>query len=160
MGLAYTAPPGYASTPILDNVDVAYDHAVVSADKRVELRFALRPYGQDLPPAMRTAQFSWQFFQTGIANLVHGGTTGEVAPTAEVPAEPFGADDAKMVAIRWFDSDDNPEFFGNGYELAFVVFIHREEVGDAYTFVLLKEGESPERLNEELFHSLRFAEKQ
>ena len=157
MGMTYRAPTGFNPTPVIENIDVTYDYSILSADKKIEMRFALRPYSKDMPEPMRTEDFSWTFFQTGIFNLIRGGKTGKAAPAEAVPVDHFGADDAKLVLIRWFNENTDSRAFGNGFELAAVVFIHRDGVGDAYTFVLLKDRAAMENLNEELMHSLHFA---
>jgi hypothetical protein len=156
LGMVFDAPAGYSETAIRKNLDVAYDHAVVSADQRIEMRFALRPYRADMPPPTRTRQFSWTFFQTGILNLTHGGNTGEAAPPEALPHEEFGADDARMVVMRFQPSTDL-DYFSAGYELGVAIFLHRDGVGDAYTFVLFKGREDTKHIDEATMHALRFA---
>lgn len=156
LGLILDTPAGYSEITVRENRDVTYQHALLSADQRIEMRFAIRLYGADLPEPMRTRQFSWTFFMTGIMNLTHGGQTGDSAPPVVVHHDEFGADDARMVIMRFHDID-KPEYFGNGYQLCVAVYLHRDSVGDAYTFVLFKDESDLKNMNEPTIHSFRFA---
>ena len=159
LGLTFQAPAGYTEVPIRKNFDVAYDHAVQSADQRIEMRFALRPYPDNMPAPARTREFSWTFFETAIMNLTHGGKTGESTAAEALHLDEFGADDARIVVIRFYETNNQPEHFGNGYELCVAIFMHRDGVGDAYTFVLFKDPEATKLIDEAAMHSLRFAKK-
>jgi hypothetical protein len=159
MGLVFDMPAGYVETPVRDNIDVSYDYAVVNAAKRIEMRFALRPYKADAPPPTRTRDFSWLFFMTGVSNLIHGGQSGASVPEQPVPEQHFNADVAKMVVLRWFPGHDDPKHFSDGYGVGAAIFFHRDGVGDAYTFVLLKDRDALGGMDEETMHVLRFAPK-
>src|SRR4249920_1836195 len=67
MGVVYATPPGFTEIPVRDNTDQSYDYAVISADKRIEMRFALR--GNDrVPEPLHNRKMSFVFFMTGIQN--------------------------------------------------------------------------------------------
>lgn len=146
--------------PAIDDDDVTHDYAVLRADKRVEIRFVLRPYTRDTPQLVRTGKGAWAFFETGIMNLTHLGTTGEAGRAKALAAASYGADDARIVLVRWAPSDDKPTFFGNGYRYAVVIFLHRKDVGDVYEFFLLRDRDAAQQVSERLLHSLRFAPEQ
>jgi hypothetical protein len=158
MGVMYAAPPGYAEVAVHDNTDQSYDYAVASAEKRIEMRFALRPYG-DMPEPLRNLHMSFIFFMTGISNLVRGGDDGKFNEAQDLPAAHFNADDARIIAVRWFSPDTGANAFGNGYEACSAIFMHRDRVGDAYTFVLLKDRAAIEEMDEETLHTMRFADR-
>jgi hypothetical protein len=155
-GVSLEPPPGYTETPVRKNMDMAYGYAIVSADKRIEMRFALRPY-DEMPPPMRNLQLSFFYFMTGISNLVRGGHVGSFADPQTVPAAHFRADDARLVVVRWFQTDTGANAFGDGYELCSAVFMHRKGIGDAYSFVLFKDRDAIGSMDEELLHVMRFA---
>lgn len=156
-GFVYQPPAGFVVTPVTENRDVFVSHAVASADHRIELRFALRPYPADLAPAMRSRQFSSTFFLTAILNLTRGGSSGEAAAAEPVPAADWAADEATMTMIRWFDVAGPADAFGTGFAFAAVLYLHRDGVGDGYLFVMLKDREALAQMTEEAFHALRFA---
>jgi hypothetical protein len=156
MGLTYETPAGYTEVPIRSNQDQSYDYAVVSADKRTEIRFTLRPYDK-MPPPMRNRQMSFMFFMTGISNLVRGGHEGSFIDPKPVPKEHFNADDARMVVLRWSLPKNSPDAFGDGYQVGLAIFIHRKGVGDAYTFGLFKDLDAAGAMEEETLHVMRFA---
>jgi hypothetical protein len=158
MGLEYNAPAGYCEVEIVDNMDVSYDYGVLDEDKGIEMRFALRPYSDDTPPPMKSSEFSWIFFTTAIMNITHGGETGESAPPEPLPLDHLGADDAKVVAVRWNKDNNEEDFFGNGYDGCIVIYMHRDGLGDAYTFVLFKDVVTfTAEMDEDKMHTLRFA---
>jgi hypothetical protein len=157
LGLVFEMPAGFTEVAVHENVDVSYNHALVSADRRIEMRFALRPYATDMPEPLRTREFSRTFFSTAIMNLTHGGQTGESTSPDPLHHEEFNADEARMVVVRFHESNHRPEHFGNGYELCAAIFLHRDGFGDAYTFVLFKDRAALEGMDEDKMHSLRFA---
>jgi hypothetical protein len=156
MGISYEAPAGFTETPVRENADQAYFYAVLSADKRIEMRFVLRPYDQ-MPEVMRNRQMGFTFFMTGISNLVHGGEAGKFSKGEPLPAAHYNADEAILIPVRWFRPDTGANAFGNGYALCTAVFMHREGVGDAYTFVLFKDMDALQGMTEERMLAMRFA---
>lgn len=157
-GFAFTTPAGYRPTPIVDNVDVSYGHALVSDDGGIELRYALRPYPSDLPPAMRTRQFSDTFFATALLNLTRGGQTGDVPDDSEAlsPAD-FAADDASLTIVHWRSTDGDPDAFATGFAAAAVLYIHKDGLGDGYLFIMLRDLDALEHWDQAALRSLRFA---
>jgi hypothetical protein len=158
LGVTLETPPGYTETTVRDNMDLSYGYAIVSANKRIEMRFALRPYAA-MPPPMRNLQMSFMFFMTGISNLIRGGHDGTFVDPKPVPAAHYRADDARLVVVRWFQTDTGADAFGDGYELCSAVFMHRKGIGDAYAFVLFKDRDAIAGMDEELMHVMRFAER-
>lgn len=156
-GFVYAPPLGFTAAAVTDNADVSYDHALASADGHIELRYSLRPYPPELDPAMRTRQFSSTFFLTAILNLTRGGTTGEAGLAQSLPAEEFGADQATMTIVHWFKPDGPADAFGTGYEVAAVLYLHRDGFGDAYVFTMLRNLDALDQLPKDAVHSLRFA---
>lgn len=156
MGLTFETPPGYTEVPVRQNMDQSYDYAIVSADKRIEMRFTLRPYGA-MPPPMRNRKMSFMFFMTGVSNVVRGGQEGSFVDPKPVPKEHFNADDAQLVAVRWSLPKNSPDAFGDGFEVGMAIFMHRKGIGDAYTYALLKDRDAIDWMDEETLHVLRFA---
>ena len=156
MAVVYAPPPGYTEIAVRDNTDQSYDYAVVSADKRVELRFALR--GNDrVPEPLHNRKMSFVFFMTGIENLVRLGEDGKYVEAPPIPAAHYNADDAVMMAVHWFQSDKPGDAFGDGYVHCTAIFMYREGVGAAYTYVLFKDRDALTAVSEETMHTLRFA---
>jgi len=156
MGMVYETPPGYVEIPVRDNTDQSYDYAVVSADKRTEMRFALR--GNDrVPEPLHNRKMSFLFFMTGISNLVRVGNDGRFAEPGTIPAAHYNADDAVLIAVHWFQIDKPGDAFGDGYQLCSAVFMYREGVGAAYSYFLFKDGDALADMNEETMHVMRFA---
>lgn len=154
-GLIYTPPVGFAPTAVRANRDVAYDHAVVSADGRVELRYALRPYPTD-GSGPRGWGFSSTFFLTAILNITRGGSSGEAQDPAGLPAADFAADRATMTIVRWFAADGPADAFATGFVVGGVMLLHRDDLGDAYVFALVKDPDAADQLSEDAFRSLAF----
>src|SRR5262245_61783930 len=115
MGVTFDMPAGYSEVLVRKNMDMAYDYAIVSANKKIEMRFALRPYAA-IPEPMRDAKMALTFFIMGMSNLIRGGEAGRFADPQSVPAEHFNADDAQLVAVRWYHTKQGSNAFGDGYE--------------------------------------------
>jgi hypothetical protein len=158
MGVAYATPAGFVEVPVRANDDQSYDYAIASADRRIEMRFALRPYDL-MPPVMRNRKMSFAFFMTGIINLARDGDVGKIPDGQSPPPSHYDADDVHLVPVRWPRGDPGPGAFGEGYQSAVAIFMHREVVGDAYTYVLLKDSAALDAMKEETFHALRFAKR-
>src|SRR5262249_5612319 len=126
---------------------------VVSADKRIEMRFTLRGYDR-VPEPLHNRKMSFVFFMTGIVNLTRDGTFEEPGP---IPAAHYNADDASLIAVRWLRTDAGGAAFGDGYQLCSAVFMHREGVGAAYSYFLFKDRDALAAMNEETMHVMRFA---
>ena len=156
MGLTYATPAGYAEVPVRQNMDQGYDYAIASEDKRIEMRFTLRPY-DEMPPPMRNRQMSFMFFMTGVSNLVRGGHEGSFVDPKPVPKDHFNADDAQLVAVRWSLPKNSADAFGDGFEVGMAIFMHRKGIGDAYTFALFKDRDAIDGMDEETLHAMRFA---
>lgn len=156
MSITFETPAGFTETPVRENMDQAYHYAVVSADKRTEMRFTLRPYDQ-MPANMRNRGMGFLFFMTGIDNVVRLGDAGKFSDGGPLPATHYNADAANLIVVRWFKPDIAADAFGDGYAICLAIFMHRENVGDAYTFVLSKDKDALERTTEEQMHAMRFA---
>lgn len=159
--MVYQAPPGFTETSIVHNEDVAYNYAVASADRSVEMRFALRPRSSwpgDLPDEAWIPA-SWPFFMTAVTNITRGGQLGESAPPQGVELAPFGADEAKMVVVRLATKNDDVTSFARGFTFCSAVYLHKAAAGDAYIFVLAKDVAAfGANMTEETYHALRFAD--
>lgn len=156
-GFVFEMPDGFVEVPVVENRDVRYDHAIQRADGTVELRFALREYGDDAPPVARTAQFSWTFFVTAIMNITRGGGFGEADEPEPVPPAMYDADDATLVRVRWPSTDGGAGHFGRGFARGNVFYLHREDFGDAYVFILHRDPDAKANLGKGPLRALRFA---
>ncbi|MCP4447452.1 MAG: hypothetical protein GY811_19240 [Myxococcales bacterium] len=157
MGLTYAQPKGFSRTPFVKNEDFSYDYAVVSDDKKIEIRMALRPVGPFLPAGV-PPHFARVFFDTGVSNLTNGDRTGDTYESDEmVSKEDFGANAVGAVIIDWHDEEFEARHFGKGYGIVLIVYMHRNEIGSAYAFFLGRDKETLEnRLSEELLKTLKF----
>ena len=150
-GFVFNPPAGFAEVPVTRNPDMLCEHAVVDAAKRVEVRYALRPFARDdlqryqdyvnhrLPqgtvitdPNQRgMAEFM------AVAMNVSGGSFK--APQRIEPAmarELFDADEGRVATLA------NPTSqFAKGWQKIMVIQIFKRNVGHAYLFLLFNDDQ-------------------
>jgi|GEM_PF-6839172 len=132
MGMTFTMPEGYVSISPKPNKDMNYDFAIRHPKANYEIRYALRPFeGGDQ---------RWEFEFIVIACNISGKDPGNFASGS--PEEPnywspddvkaaFGGDSGLFVGIENLRSE-----FAGDYKSCVMTGIHRDNVGEAYTFHL------------------------
>jgi hypothetical protein len=144
-GLRCTIPPGFVSTPVIDNGDVLYDYAVKSRTKKLEIRYRIWPIKDG------HEDFAAMLVVMG-ANISDGQFIQPVAYPPEAVKHEFGADAGCSGLVR-AKSD-----FGKGYKVCVISAIHKDGIADAYTFFLCDDPNvAIEAIaTEAVYHSLRF----
>jgi hypothetical protein len=166
-GFTFVMPAGFSAVPIVANRDMSYDFAVRSADKALEVRYALRPLRkEDLkayedfkkkPPSRDVLLDPNTGYPAEILavalNIAGGGDAQEPKhfPPEAVKQE-FGADDGLVTSVSNMRSA-----FGKGYRICTFFVIHKKNVGDAYVFFLANDENAFPKLAGPAFHSLVFA---
>jgi hypothetical protein len=152
--MRYSIPPGFVPTPVIENGDVAYDFAVKSTTRKLEIRYRIRPLEK------RTNRNSQgdpgMMFNGMLMTMCLNISNGELVepkpfPEASVRSE-FGADAGSFCAVRT-DSE-----FGEGYEKCSMSAFHKENVADAYVFFLFDDLKilSEALFTDQVYHALRF----
>ncbi len=145
--MSFVFPRGFTAVPVVANGDVAYDYAVRSLTRKLEIRYRVIPAqekGQPIPLELMVITMG--------LNISHGKriTPAEYA-AADVRAE-FHADTG-WTGVVTLDSD-----FGKGYQWCLMSAIEKLGRGRAFVFFLY---DNPDDLTEvfgtnDAFHSLTF----
>ena len=151
--LRFAIPPGFVSIPVKANGDVAYDFAIRSQSRRLEIRYRVWPIDRSRgqSPGRANAIYTAMILTMGL-NI----SKGELPETQDFPHESvrqeFGADAGQTTLV-----DCNSEF-GQGYNKCMISVIHKDDVVDIYTFFLFDAREviSEALMTEEVFHAIRF----
>jgi hypothetical protein len=138
-------PPGFVSTPVIDNGDVLYDFAVKSKSKKLEIRYRIWPIKDG------REDFTQMLIVMG-ANISDGQFIQPVAYPSDAVRHEFGADAGCSGLVR------TKSEFGKGYKVCVMSAIHKDGIADAYTFFLCDDPNvAIEAIaTEEVYHSLRF----
>ncbi len=147
--MEFVMPEKYLQAPVLPNSDVAYDFAVVSKDRQIEIRYTVQPVDRKQKNGNGLSEGMLQ----AIALNISGGTMAEPnAFPAESVRKEFGADKGytAMIPVR--------SEFGNGYKKCMLTMIHKDNIADAYAFYLFND---PQVLVQAIksyaiFHALKF----
>ncbi|MFZ4620828.1 MAG: hypothetical protein ACOYNS_09725 [Bacteroidota bacterium] len=147
--MEFVMPELYLQAPVLPNSDVAYDFAVVSKDRQIEIRYTIQPIDRKVKNGNGLSEGMLQ----AMALNISGGTMAELnAFPAESVKHEFRADKGytAMVPVR--------SEFGNGYNMCMITMIHKENAADAYTFYLFNDPQILVKAikNYAIFHALKF----
>jgi hypothetical protein len=151
--LRFALPPGFSPTPVFVNDDVAYDFAVKSTTKKLEIRYRIWP----LKPSSQSSKVDINsVHQAMLLTMALNISNGKQGPVQAYPdqsvKEEFGADAGATTVISC-DSD-----FGKGYLKCLISVIHKENTADAYVFFLFDDpqvvGEAI--MTDKTYHALRF----
>jgi hypothetical protein len=151
--LRFALPPGFSPIPVIENGDVAYDFAVKSATKKLEIRYRIWPLKSSNQPGNVDINSVHQGMLLTMALNIYNGKQGPVQAYPERSVkEEFGADAGATTVISC-DSD-----FGKGYLKCLISVIHKENVADAYVFFLFDDpqvvGEAV--MTDKTYRALRF----
>ena len=152
--MQYSVPPGFLPTPVIENDDVAYDFAVKSTTRKLEIRYRIRPIEkQGQQDSYADPEFLFNGILMTMALNISDGQLVEPKPFPEesVKSE-FGADAGSFCAFRT-DSE-----FGEGYEKCSMSAFHKDNVADAYVFYLFDDLKtlSEALLTDRVYHALKF----
>lgn len=152
--MRYSVPPGFVPTPVIENADVAYDFAVKSTTRKLEIRYRIRPVEkQDKQNSYVEPDLMFNGMLMTMCLNISNGELVEPKPFSEesVRSE-FGADAGSFCAVRT-DSE-----FGEGYEKCSMSAFHKENVADAYVFFLFDDVKtlSEALFTDRVYHALKF----
>jgi hypothetical protein len=150
--MQFSMPPGFVSTPVIENGDVGYDFAIKSSTTKLEIRYRIWPMNEAM---QNDPKRNW-IYQTMVETMGLNISNGQLIQTKQYPQSDvkveFGADGGITGTVR---TDSK---FGRGYKICMISAIHRDNVGDAYAFFLC---DDPNVLMKALFannvyHALKF----
>jgi hypothetical protein len=163
-GLSFQLPAEFSPVPIQENPDLSYQYAIAHESGRLELRFAVTP----LAPLFA----DYQACKKPNCGMVHPNNLGLVTlmatwlnlsaqPGQGPPPSPF-----PDVAVRlefnadWGQVTGFPprSTFADGWPIAALVGIHRDDQADVLIVALMKDPAAAEELWPAAFHALRFGE--
>lgn len=142
--MRYSIPHGFTTTAIIENGDVAYDFAVKSKTKKLEIRYRIWP--------TKDNSMTNPMLITMALNISNGEA---IEPQSYPPSsvkEEFGADNGSTVMV--FTNSE----FGKGYKACLIFVIHKNNIGDAYVFFLFDDPQilSEAIFTDEIYHALKF----
>lgn len=165
--MQFRAPGGTVPVPVVANAQMSYDYAVKFPDRKLEIRYAIRPLGQLLAEYKQSKKSKnevmadpnqlYPSLVMAIAANVSGGTMPDINPfpPAAVQRE-FHADWGGTTVVKAGAE------FAPGYANCMIVALHKKNVADAYYFYLFDKREDIETLmavataDTAAFHSLQF----
>ena len=155
--LVFQLPRTFTEIEIDPQVSFPYEKAIYSAQYQVEVRYALRPlkrirvdYEDPHGAAPQPNHLFSMMFTALLGELSRGGDT----PYREFPQQQakslFHADWAALALL-----DVDPEF-SSRYPYCFLLAIHKNNVADAYLFILFQDYNNIKPLLPKLYASIRF----
>lgn len=139
-GFEFRAPAGFREVAVVPNPEVAYDYAVTDEAGRLEVRYALRPFGAAQPqPAQRSvdpASSGRAHFAAMVSRLTGGGFIQPKQIQPDMARELVGADGGLMATIA--PRDDSK--FGAGWKHVMVVQFDRRDRGYLIVFLLFHDA--------------------
>ena len=160
---AYIPPADFANVPAKENGDVLYQYALKHKREKLEIRYSLYPmkekmaaYKESKKAGSKTVltdpNAGFGMFTLCIAmNIAQSDQVNQ--PQMFDPRavkEEFNADEGCYIPVRC-----NSEY-GKGYTYAFIVGLHKKDVGMAYLVYLFDDGDKVLKLINENYHTLRF----
>lgn len=163
--MTFLPPKGYTKTKIFPNRQQDYVYALISPDKKVEVRYAIMPLDSMIakykrprekdeimidPNNLHETMFTVITLNTSMGAL-SGGNPQEpsIFDSAAVMNE-FGADWGATVGIP------AGKEFGQDYKYCLIVALHKDDRADAWLFYLANDNKEIEQHLMDAFHSIRF----
>jgi len=164
--LTFDKPEGMIETKCIENSQMNYDYALKDTIKNFEVRYAIRPMDSALAQYETSKKrgdfithpnmWSASDFKVTLINIGMGGTESKVLPQisrfdSTAVKNEFNADWGAIAFVNL-----GPEFGGPIYKYCIAVIIHRDFIGDAYSFYLSDSKDNISSLMKKPFHSLKF----
>ncbi|MFF5382504.1 hypothetical protein [Pedobacter suwonensis] len=159
-------PEGFVKTEPIKNSAMLYEYAVIDTSKHIEIRYAIRSLTERVkeykkwletkkegeirinPNTMLSATLM------AIAMNIAGGSNKP--PSIQQFPDPAVKKDFNADA-GFFTIVTPTKNFGKDYKFCMVVAIHKEDIADAYTFILTDEMENLKKyITPTIFNALRF----
>nr|WKN36035.1 hypothetical protein K4G66_27085 [Tunicatimonas sp. TK19036] len=156
-------PKGLTITNPIKNEQMNWELAYKHPEKRFEVRYAIRPMDTHLKDyqmskanegsiSIHPNKWYKSSFEATLLNISGGQLPYYSAFDPEAVKNEFNAD---WGAVTMVNVDEE---FGQDYDYCFLVFIHRDNFGDAYIFYLADDKETLNEEIEPIFHNLKFNE--
>jgi hypothetical protein len=143
--LRFALPPGFESTPVIDNGDVRCDYAIKSKDTKLEIRYRIWP--------ITDGDSNYVTMAVTMGLNISNGQIMETRhyPMPDVTTE-FGADEGCSGMVQ------NDSEFGTGYKFCIISVVQKHRVASAYTFFLFDDPKIAidAIVNNATYHALRF----
>jgi hypothetical protein len=165
-GITLNQPEGFVETEPVKNGGMNYEYAIIDTAKNLEIRYAVRPLAERV-----TAYKKWQetkkegeirvnpntmaigaFMATAmnIANEFTKPPSVKQFPTNAVKKD-FNADAGYYTVVAPVKN------FGKNYKFCMMIAIHKDDVADAYTFILTDDMENIKKhITPDIFNALSF----
>ena|SRR5438105_3056167 len=162
--LAFVNPAGLVETPSIENPQMNYEYAMKYADKKFEVRFAIRPLDEQIkdyeekektkkPGETNTnpnALYA-SLFKMTVLNISGGDFESMADLDKQTVKTEFNADWGAMAVLPIAMKE-----FGQSYKFCKVLAIHKDNVGDAFIFFLSDSKDGFDDLMKPAYHSLKF----
>jgi hypothetical protein len=146
--LSFTFPNSFLPLEVKENPDVRYQFAMKSKTENIEIRYSIFSFAE-----MHNNNDIYETFLQTICLNVSGGKTAQANhfKHEDVSAE-FNADDGLTCMVP-LDSD-----FGQGYKYCMINVLHKDNLGDIYTFYLFDDYKLLPSImfNDKIFHAIKF----
>ena len=155
-GLTLAAPDSFLNTEVRENSIFPYEYAL-EKNKSIEVRYAIRPlarisidYEDPHNAAPEPNHIFTMMFNALIGQLSRNGNSPHREFQSQEALERFNADWAAMSLL------DIEPAFSSGYDQAFLLAIHKNNLSDAYLIILFNDYESVREELDQIMSSLRF----
>lgn len=159
--MQFCAPRGLKEVAPVNNRQMNYEKAYRHKKKKLEVRYAVRPFDKLLAEYKRSKKDSTFFmydpntfyktsFTSTLLNIAEGRDYGyTIFDSLELKIN-YNADWGAMTTV---EADKN---FGMGYKYCRVIYIFKKDVGEAYYFFLANEKETFSAVKENAMRALTF----
>ena len=161
--MKFTEPNGYKRNDPIENEQMNYELAYKHSNKRFEVRYAIRPMDNLLKEYnareknknkgdinIHPNKWYKNVFEATILNISGGQLPEYSIFDKEAVKKEFNADWGATVGVTVGKE------FGQDYKYCLVVFIHKDNLGDAYVFYLYDDKDLIGEEMMPIFHSLKF----
>lgn len=159
-------PEGFVKTEPIKNSAMLYEYAVIDTSKHIEIRYAIRSLTE------RAKEYK-KWLETKKEGEIRINPNTMLSATLMAIAMNIAGGSNKLPSIQQFpdpavkkDFNADAGFFtivtptknfGKDYKFCMVVAIHKEDIADAYTFILTDEMENLKKyITPTIFNALRF----
>lgn len=164
--LVLDQPVGFVKTEPIKNAGMMYEYAVIDTAKHIEIRYAVRSLIERVKEYKKwqetkkegeirinpntTASASFMAISMNIANDFSKPPAVQQFPLESVKKD-FNADGGFFTVIT------PTKNFGKNYKFCMMVAIHKEDIADAYIFILSDDMENIKKhVTPVIFNALRF----
>ncbi|RYX80494.1 hypothetical protein EON73_05380 [bacterium] len=162
-GMIFRMPEGFTQAGVIANSQMTYDYAIRHTQKQFEVRFALRPLGDQIQN-FNTLEKNKKpgdinispnkLYEASLQAIVLNISGGRMPKFQQFPTQAVKTEfNADWGATTVFEP---VKAFGGTYKYCMVVAVHKDNLADAYYFYLADKQETINELIEPVFHCLKF----